>query len=39
MVPSFDITEVFFILPDITFLTLPNDMHFFNVITLHYGLL
>jgi len=38
MVPSFDVTEVFLILPDNTFLTLADNMHFFNVITLQYGL-
>ena len=39
MVPSFDVTDVFLILPDKNVLTLADNMHFFNVIILHYGFL
>jgi len=39
MVSSSDVTEVFFILADNIFLILADNMHFFNVITLYYGLL
>jgi len=38
-VPSSDITDVFLILTDNNFFILGDNMHFFNIITLQYGLL